>query len=193
MLLERGEGREGVGTAARTARHGDRRRNIKANGLVCFPVVVVLPAHLGILCDLLPAVLAADKRTTHGTGDYTTNEHYDGGCQYDVRAPAQVRDEEQDVDDEGAETHQERDDSEHEKGEKIPRRVRWSVKVRSDGHDEHDQDEERCDWVEDENRRESVAHSFGHIEGIIVIAKGRACYVSVSLFHREFCHCVPVL
>ena len=58
--------------------------------------------------------------------------------------------------------------------------MRGRMKVRGNSHDEHNQDQKGGNGVQDENRRQSFAHSLGHVEGIIVIGKGIAYTESVS-------------
>jgi hypothetical protein len=139
---------------------------------VRLPAVKVFTVHLCVLGNLLSAGLAADEGAPHGTDDHGADGDHDGRGKHNVGTPSDVWEEHQNVDDERCQAYEKCDDSKNEERQEEPGGVCGRVKVRSDGEDEHDENEDRCHRVENENRREGLADSIGHVERIIVVGQG---------------------
>lgn len=126
-LVERGEGWKIVLGLVGPRNHWDRWLGHDANvgvGLaVSFPVIVILAAHLRIFLNLLPTSFAACHGTAHGAGHHATEGDQDSGGENNVSSPRHVRDEEEDVDQEGQQANEEGDDKEDEKDEEVSCRV----------------------------------------------------------------------
>lgn len=81
---------------------GLRRWNsIIDRALLRHVLVVVLPAHLRILCDSLLARLSRHQSPAHGACDNAASDNEDGSRKHDPAAPCHVRDKEEYVDQEG--------------------------------------------------------------------------------------------
>lgn len=137
-------------------------------------------AHVCVLLNALLASLATDQCPPHGACHYTGANDEDSSAQHDPASPLHMRNEKQDIDQEGEESDEESREGKDEEGEEVSRRMARAMEVSGHCKAEADQGEEGGDGVNDEDGRKAVPRVLGEAEvGIGVGAAEEAiCVVS---------------
>lgn len=114
-----------VRTAVGAAKSRHRRLCRKGrHGLrLAFAIVVVLAAHFGVFSNPILARLSADNGSAHEEGHDSPNGNHNSRRKNKVGAKGLVRDEKENIDNEGGNRDQEIDEDEDKEHEEKPRRV----------------------------------------------------------------------
>lgn len=169
-MLKCCKSRQAVDSCTICACHSNRRLRDNAGlGLEgILSVVVVLSAHFGIFCNLLPSCFAANESTSHGARYHGTDTKQNGGSQDNIRAPGHVGSEQKDVDYEGQKTDDKSNDGEDEESEKISGRVCRGMPVGDNSHNKEDEGKKRGDGMNDQDSGETVTHALRNVERFVI-------------------------
>jgi hypothetical protein len=152
------------------------RKLVSKHTLLTKVFVVVRAVHVRIFGNALFAGLPAHKCTTHSAGHDTRCNNENCSRKHDPATPFHVWHEKQDVNQEGQKSDEQGRDGKDKKGQKEARRVSRRVEMRSYCQTEADQNEQCCNWVHDQDRRQTSSSRRGQREIIGNIACEKAIY-----------------
>jgi hypothetical protein len=136
--------------------------------------VVVRAIHVRIFSDTLFARLPAHKRAAHSAGHDTGCNNENCSRKHDPAAPFHMWHEKKNVNQEGQKSDEQGWYGKNEKSQEEARRVSRRMEMRSHGQREADQNEQRCNWVHYQDRRQTGPSGRGQREVISIITREEA-------------------